>query len=167
MSFEANLERVLARHKELEAMLSSASDMTADQIAHVSKELAELAPIAQKITELRDLQDELDGALAIAADAGEDAEFQAMAKAEVEALSQRLPIVAREVERLLLPRDEADEKNAILEVRAGTGGDEAALFAANLFAMYLVEACAQTMRSRNNASLHDVGRIAKGWLAYW
>ena len=136
MSFEANLERVLARHRELEAMLSSAGDMTADDIAHVSKELAELAPISRKITELRNLQDELDEALAMAADSGEDADFQAMAKAEVEALSQRLPGMARDVERLLLPRDEADEKNAILEVRAGTGGDEAALFAADLFAMY-------------------------------
>jgi peptide chain release factor 1 len=62
--------------------------------------------------------------------------MQAMAKSEVASLSDRLPILAREVERLLLPRDEADEKNAILEVRAGTGGDEAALFAADLFGMY-------------------------------
>ena len=56
MSFEANLERVLARHKELEAMLSSSSIMTAEDIIHVSKELAELGPIARKITELRALR---------------------------------------------------------------------------------------------------------------
>ncbi|MDA0341344.1 MAG: PCRF domain-containing protein, partial [Proteobacteria bacterium] len=133
MSFEANLERVLARHMELEAMLSSSSTMAADDIIHISKELAELAPIARKITELRGLQDQLDEAIAMVAESGEDPDFQAMAKAEIAALSERLPVAAREVERMLLPRDEADEKNAILEVRAGTGGDEAALFAADLF----------------------------------
>jgi len=136
VSFEANLERVVARHRELEAMLSGAGEMTSDDIAQVSKELAELAPIAAKIGELRALHDELDEALAMAADSGEDPEMQAMAKAEVASLSEKLPTLAREVERLLLPRDEADEKNAILEVRAGTGGDEAALFAADLFSMY-------------------------------
>ncbi len=136
MSFEANLERVVARHRELEAMLSDAAGMSSSNIAQVSKELAELAPIAAKIAELRALQDELDEALAMASDKGEDAELRAMAKTEAASLSERLPDIAREVERLLLPRDEADEKNAILEVRAGTGGDEAALFAADLFAMY-------------------------------
>jgi peptide chain release factor 1 len=136
VSFEANLERVVARHRELEAMLSDAAGMSSSNIAQVSKELAELAPIAAKIAELRALQDELDEALAMASDKGEDAELRAMAKTEAASLSERLPDIAREVERLLLPRDEADEKNAILEVRAGTGGDEAALFAADLFAMY-------------------------------
>jgi peptide chain release factor 1 len=136
VSFEANLERVLARHKELEAILSSSSIMAAENIIHVSKELAELGPIARKITELRALQDQLDEAIAMVAESVEDPDFQAMAKAEIAALSKRLPVTAREVERMLLPGDEADAKNAILEVRAGTGGDEAALFTADLFGMY-------------------------------
>lgn len=136
MSLEANLERVSARHRELEAMLSSTATFDAEEITTISKELAELAPIARKIDELRAVQDQLDDALALAAESAEDPEFLAVAQAEVTELTARLPAMARELERLLLPRDEADEKNAILEVRAGTGGDEAALFAAELFAMY-------------------------------
>jgi len=136
VSLDANLERVQARHRELEAMLSSTDGLGAEDITRISKELAELAPVAQKIAELRALQDELEEAMALAADSADDEEMKAMAEAEVADISERLPSLAREVERLLLPKDEADEKNAILEVRAGTGGDEAALFAADLFAMY-------------------------------
>ena len=136
MSLEANLERVSARHRELEAMLSSATTFGAEEIVRISKELAELTPIAQKIAELRAVQDELDGARLLAEESADDPEFLAVAQAEVGALTARLPIMARALERLLLPKDEADEKNAILEIRAGTGGDEAALFAADLFAMY-------------------------------
>jgi peptide chain release factor 1 len=65
-----------------------------------------------------------------------DDELEVLIKSEINDLSNRLPILKNELQRLLLPRDEADEKNAILEVRAGTGGDEAALFASSLFSMY-------------------------------
>ena len=65
-----------------------------------------------------------------------DDELEGLIKSEINDLSNRLPLLKNELQRLLLPRDEADEKNAILEVRAGTGGDEAALFASNLFSMY-------------------------------
>src|SRR5690242_19123057 len=72
---------------------------------------------------------------ALAADGG-DAEMRALAQAELHALKERLPRLEQEVKLLLLPKDEADARNAILEVRAGTGGEEAALFAADLFRMY-------------------------------
>ncbi len=136
MSLEANLERVLARHQELQSILSSSRTTDAETIQQISKELAELTPIAQKILELRSLQNELRDAKELNKEAIADPEFSIIVQEEIRALNTRLPSLVQELERLLLPKDEADEKNAILEIRAGTGGDEAALFAANLFTMY-------------------------------
>jgi peptide chain release factor 1 len=136
VSFERNLERVEARHRELEAVLSSTTEISAEEIIKVSKELSELAPIAKKILQLRSLEGELNETKALANDNIDDKELLALVKIEIESLTTRLPKLTNELERLLLPKDEADEKNAILEVRAGTGGDEAALFAASLFSMY-------------------------------
>ncbi|MEQ8333493.1 peptide chain release factor 1 [Nisaea sp.] len=129
MSLQANLERVLARHKELEAILASGDS---SDIARLSKELSELAPIAQKVTELNDMRRELTDTRGLL----EDPDMADMAGEEIQRLEKALPELEHEVQILLLPKDEADEKNAILEVRAGTGGDEAALFAADLFGMY-------------------------------
>ena len=135
MSFEANLERVESRHRELEGMLSSSQALNAEEITKISKELSELAPIAEKVLELRSIENELNEAKNMLSDNTDD-ELEVLIKSEINDLSNRLPILKNELQRLLLPRDEADEKNAILEVRAGTGGDEAALFASNLFSMY-------------------------------
>ena len=135
MSFEANLERVESRHRELEAMLSSSKTLKAEEITKISKELSELTPIAEKVLELRSIENQLNEAKSMLSDSADD-ELEGLIKSEINDLSNRLPLLKNELQRLLLPRDEADEKNAILEVRAGTGGDEAALFASNLFSMY-------------------------------
>ena len=135
MSFEANLGRVESRHRELEGMLSSSEALNAEEITKISKELSELAPIAEKVLELRSIESELNEAKNMLSDNTDD-ELEVLIKSEINDLSNRLPILKNELQRLLLPRDEADEKNAILEVRAGTGGDEAALFASSLFSMY-------------------------------
>ncbi|MBB45551.1 MAG: peptide chain release factor 1 [Rhodospirillaceae bacterium] len=135
MSFEANLERVESRHRELERMLSSSKALNAEEITKISKELSELTPIAEKVLELRSMENELNDAKNMLSDNTDD-ELEVLIKNEIHDLSNRLPILKNELQRLLLPRDEADEKNAILEVRAGTGGDEAALFASSLFSMY-------------------------------
>ena len=135
MSFEANLERVESRHRELEGMLSSSEALNAEEITKISKELSELAPIAEKVLELRSIENELNEAKNMLSDNTDD-ELEVLIKNEINDLSNRLPILKNELQRLLLPKDEADEKNAILEVRAGTGGDEAALFASSLFSMY-------------------------------
>ena len=135
MSFEANLERVESRHRELEAMLSSSKALKAEEISKISKELSEITPIAEKVLELRSIENELNEAKAMLSDSADD-ELEGLIKSEINDLSNRLPLLKNELQRLLLPRDEADEKNAILEVRAGTGGDEAALFASSLFSMY-------------------------------
>ena len=135
MSFEANLERVESRHRELEAMLSSSKTLKAEEITKISKELSELTPIAEKVLALRSIENELNEAKTMLSDSADD-ELEGLIKSEINDLSNRLPLLKNELQRLLLPRDEADEKNAILEVRAGTGGDEAALFASSLFSMY-------------------------------
>ena len=135
MSFEANLERVESRHRELEAMLSSSKTLKAEEITKISKELSELTPIAEKVLELRSIENELNEAKAMLSDSADD-ELEGLIKSEINDLSNRLLLLKNELQRLLLPRDEADEKNAIIEVRAGTGGDEAALFASSLFSMY-------------------------------
>jgi peptide chain release factor 1 len=100
------------------------------------KEYSELTPIVEGIKRLRDAQKEMDSLEELIADAGADAEMRQLADEEYRELKARLPALEHEVQVLLLPRDEADERNAILEVRAGTGGEEAALFAADLFRMY-------------------------------
>tara|TARA_B100001094_G_C18149629_1_gene782873 strand:- start:25 stop:1098 length:1074 start_codon:yes stop_codon:yes gene_type:complete len=135
VSFEANLGRVESRHRELEGMLSSSEALNAEEITKISKELSELTPIAEKVSELRSMENELNEAKSMLSDNTDD-ELEVLIKSEINDLSIRLPILKNELQRLLLPKDEADEKNAILEVRAGTGGDEAALFASSLFSMY-------------------------------
>tara|TARA_A100000164_G_scaffold130969_1_gene116084 strand:- start:486 stop:1502 length:1017 start_codon:yes stop_codon:yes gene_type:complete len=116
-------------------MLSSSKALKAEEISKISKELSELTPIAEKVLELRSIENELNEAKTMLSDSADD-ELEGLIKIEINDLSNRLPFLKNEVQRLLLPRDEADEKNAILEVRAGTGGDEAALFASSLFSMY-------------------------------
>ena len=135
MALEENFERVLFRFAELRDTLASA-ELGADRLAALSKEYAELEPLADRIQELNQARSELDEVRRLAEDPAGDVDMRALAEEEFHALKARLPIIERAVQLMLLPRDEADAKNAILEIRAGTGGEEAALFAANLFAMY-------------------------------
>jgi len=134
VSLEATLDRVVDRAKELEALMSSPEKLDSSAFQKMSRELSELAPVVAKVEELKRTRAELADARALAD--GGDADMKELAEAEVEEIESRLPDLEREVQILLLPKDEADEKNVILEVRAGTGGDEAALFASDLFAMY-------------------------------
>jgi peptide chain release factor 1 len=137
MDIDQTLDRVLARHAELSAMLAGEGGSTDSQnFVRMSKELAELEPVVAGIVALRRLQTELQDATQLKDDATADPEMRALAEDEFYSLKDRLPGLKREVQLALLPKDEADERNAILEVRAGTGGEEAALFAAELFRMY-------------------------------
>ena len=135
MSLEQNLERVLARYDELQSLMSTEQRLSPDEIVRLAKEYSNLTPVVAGINAMRAVQAEMEDLEAMRDD-DTDPEMRAMAEAEFAALQQRLPELARQVQILLLPKDEADTKNAILEVRAGTGGDEAALFAADLFRMY-------------------------------
>jgi peptide chain release factor 1 len=129
-SFEAKLDRLVRRHAELRDALSSGSG----DFAKLSKEFSDLAPMVETIDALRTAQAGLVEAEALAA--GDDPEMRELAGEELTGLKERLPALLQQVRLMLLPKDEADERNAIIEVRAGTGGDEAALFAGELFRMY-------------------------------
>ena len=128
------LERLLDRHRQLAAQLSSQGAVKPEEIGKLSKEYSELTPVAGAVEGLKKLRREVADLEAMAA--GDDPDMRALASDELVAAKARLPEVERQVQLMLLPKDEADEKNAILELRAGTGGLEAALFAANLWDMY-------------------------------
>ena len=133
-SLEAHLEQLLRRHAELRDALGG-TGITGADFARLSKEYSELSPIVDGIDALRRARDELASLIDIT-QSGEDAELKALAEDELRTLRAGLPALEQKVKLALLPKDADDERNAILEVRAGTGGEEAALFAADLFRMY-------------------------------
>ena len=135
MSIAANINKVLSRRDEIEKRLSSGQIET-DELTKLSRELAEIRPIAEQAQYLNDLLDNLEQARQILADEEADAELVEMANVEIEELSKKQEEAEHALKLLLLPKDSDDSRNAILEVRAGTGGDEAALFGSDLFAMY-------------------------------
>lgn len=136
MSFNETLSQVVNRHEELEALMADASSMEASDFAKMSKEYADLTPVVAAVKTLRSAQDQQDECTQMISDPDCDAEMRELAEAELQDLKKSIPELERNVQVMLIPKDEADEKNAILEIRAGTGGDEAALFAADLYRMY-------------------------------
>ena len=136
MSLDSSMDKVLERRREIEERLSDTANMTNRDLAEFSRELSDLRPICDQIEVVRRIQAELVDALAMVDEAGEDADLLEMVLAETDILKAQLPEAQRALQLLLLPKDKDDARNAILEVRAGTGGDEAALFASNLFSMY-------------------------------
>ena len=133
-SLDAKLDRVVRRHAELADTLAR-PDTAAGEFGKLSKEYSDLTPMVEAIAELRNAQRELADLEQIRASEA-DSELHALAEAEIPALQRRITEIEQRIKVMLLPKDEADERNAILEVRAGTGGEEAALFAAVLFRMY-------------------------------
>jgi peptide chain release factor 1 len=136
MNISATLDRVLTRYEDLGRTLAEGPGRDSRQYGQLSKEYSDMGPVVQAIEALKKVQKELEDLEAIMADKTADKEMREMAEAELHELKTKLPALERQVQLMLLPKDEADAKNAILEVRAGTGGDEAALFAAELFRMY-------------------------------
>jgi len=133
---DAKLDRLVARRDELTELMSGSEMGDAQEFVRMSKEYAELSPVVDCIEELRTAQNEMGDLAEMMTEAGGDREMQALAEEEFTAAREKLPLIERRLNVLLLPKDSADAKNAIIEVRAGTGGDEAALFAADLFRMY-------------------------------
>jgi len=136
VSLEPKLDRVVKRHDELAALLASPEQKDAQSYARNSKEYSDLTPLVEAIQEWKIAKRELGDLEAMLADPKTEPEMRALAEDEVKGLKERVPELEHKVKLMLLPKDEADERNAILEVRAGTGGEEAALFAAALFRMY-------------------------------
>ncbi|MFZ1773951.1 MAG: peptide chain release factor 1 [Rhizobiaceae bacterium] len=128
------LDRVLKRFELLEAQM--AAGPSAEEYVKLASEYAELRDMAAKVRELKSAEAEAEGLEALIADKANDPDMIALAEAEKPELDAQIEALRRDVQILLLPRDAADERSAILEIRAGTGGDEAALFAGDLYRMY-------------------------------
>lgn len=135
MNFAEKLSNVVNRYNELEALVS-APDISSDDLVRMNKELSSLAPVVEAINNWHRLEQNMKDAQAMMDDSSLDKEMRDLAEAEYYELKEQLPALEKEIKIQLLPKDAEDEKNAILEVRAGTGGDEAALFGAVLFEMY-------------------------------
>jgi peptide chain release factor 1 len=131
---ESRLDQLTRRHGELGEALS-ASGISGTEFIKLSKEYSELSPIVDTIAALRRTQSEMAAATEMAGSA-DDPEMKALAEEELQTLREQLPELELRVRMSLVPKDADDDRNAILEVRAGTGGEEAALFAAELFRMY-------------------------------
>ena len=131
------LEQIEARYEELTAELSH-PDIMSDQAAYVkaAKQHRSLGEIVAKYREMKSLQDELAGAQELLDTAADDEEMREMARLEVDSLQSRVEQTEEALRFLLIPSDPNDEKNVIVEIRAGTGGDEATLFAAEMLRMY-------------------------------
>ena len=129
---QIRLEQLIDRFREIEARMESANGGA--EIVRLGKEHAELSPVARAAQALMVARAEREDLERMAADA--DPELADMARADLDTLDGRLPGLEREIALLLAPRDADENASAILEVRAGTGGDEAALFAGDLFRMY-------------------------------
>ena len=134
MNFEEKLANVVNRFEEVQALLTSTT--ASDELVKLNKELAVLEPVVEAIKNYNHTLQTMRDDEAMMNDADLDKEMRDMAEAEYYETKEKLPELEKEIRVLLLPKDADDEKNAILEVRAGTGGDEAALFAAVLFEMY-------------------------------
>jgi peptide chain release factor 1 len=128
------LDKLVSRWQTVQGSLATGADQ--ESYVRLSREFAELDPIVATITELRRTLREGEDLQQLIDDPASDAEMVALAEQELEALGPRIDELERQLKVQLLPKDAADEKSAILEVRAGTGGEEAALFAGDLFRMY-------------------------------
>ncbi len=140
MAFEAHIETILNRHRELASLM--ADPARAGEFAKLSKEYADLQPVVDAAQTYREALKERDDLEALLS----DPDMKAIAEEEWLALKNRLPTLEEALHIALLPKDAADEGNAILEIRAGTGGDEAALFAGDLLRMYKAYAAVRGWR---------------------
>jgi peptide chain release factor 1 len=131
---EAKLDTLLTRHAMVEAELSR--QIPPDQFVKLSREFAEIDPVVAKIKAYREVAAEVADLEALIADPKTDAAMREMADDERKALGDKRERIVEELRLALLPKDAMDERNVIVEIRAGTGGDEASLFAGDLFRMY-------------------------------
>lgn len=131
MSMKEKLLSIRTRHEELAALMSSGG-LSGEKFSKYSREYADLSPVVEAMDELDNSLSEKESLRELLS----DPEMKAMAEDDMRALDAKIPDLERQIRLVLIPKDEADTKNIILEIRAGTGGDEAALFASDLFTMY-------------------------------
>ena len=158
MSLTETLARVLARHDELRDTLSQGT-LPPEQFVKLSKEYSDLTPVSEAIADLRAKQQEMTDAESMLS----DPEMASEAKKEIERLKHEIPDLEKRVQKLLLPKDAADERNAILEIRPAAGGDEAGLFASVLFDMYRKYALVRGWKFEvMESALSEVGGLKEG-----
>jgi len=136
MSFTEKLTKLVEKQAEIQEKLNHPDKLEQQEFIELSKEFSDLGPIVETANEYLKLESELTEAEEIIADEDADAEMKELAEEELVELKKTKPGLEDKIKIMLLPKDKADEKNAILEIRAGTGGDEAALFGGNLLRMY-------------------------------
>ncbi|MCR4555978.1 MAG: peptide chain release factor 1, partial [Alphaproteobacteria bacterium] len=135
MFLEETLDKILKRYEFLkEQMLANAND--SENFIKLSKEFSDLEDFANLINLYNKTKSELSELQSALEDPATDEDFKELAKEEIGKLQEKIPQLQKELKIMLIPKDEADEKNAIIEIRAGAGGDEAGLFAADLLRMY-------------------------------
>ncbi|MCH8081379.1 MAG: peptide chain release factor 1 [Proteobacteria bacterium] len=133
---EQKLKQLIDRFKALEGQLADPAAMARAEFVRASKEYSDLGPVVEKAREVIKLKADLTGMEEMLADEASDKDMKELAVAEIAEAKARLEVLDKDLSILLLPKDVADEKSAILEIRAGTGGNEAALFAGDLLRMY-------------------------------
>lgn len=135
MTLQSKLNQVLKNYQDLGDQLMKGVDDTKEYL-RLSKEYSDLKELAESISSLKEAQAELAELEALLNDPDSDQDIKDMAQGDIENLKLLIPKLEKEIQTLLLPKDKDDDRNAIMEIRAGTGGDEAALFAADLLRMY-------------------------------
>jgi peptide chain release factor 1 len=131
---ETKLDILLAHHASLEA--ESLGQLASERYVQITRELAEINPVIEAVKAYRSAVKELADTEALIADPVTDAEMRSMAEAERDELAPKIEELVQKIRLALLPKDAMDDRNVVLEIRAGTGGDEASLFAGDLFRMY-------------------------------
>lgn len=134
--FDEKLNSIIAKHEDLSQKMADPSAMSSSEFVAISKEYSDLGDVVEKIKAYQEAQQTVVDCDELINDPDGDSEMIEMAKDEKREAEEQVPSLIKAIQLALLPKDAADEKNAILEVRAGTGGDEAALFASDLFHMY-------------------------------
>ena len=136
MNLENNIDKIIARQKEIENLLVNSINLKPSQLADLSKELSDIKLITDLANKKENLVKEVLDLSEILNDKNVDAEIKEIATNEFNSLKETIIDLEKEIQFALLPKDKDDKRNVIIEVRAGTGGDEAGLFASNLFSMY-------------------------------
>ena len=136
MSLQNNIDKIFQREDTIEKLLVNSSELKPSELAELSKELSDIKHITELAKKKYLLDKELSDLSDILDDKDSDSEIKSIAVNEINALKEEITNLERNIQFALLPKDKDDIRNVIIEVRAGTGGDEAGLFAADLFAMY-------------------------------
>jgi peptide chain release factor 1 len=134
INFKKQFDNIESKFKNIESNLNNQGDLDTEKLIKLNKEYAELSPIVEIIKKYKDDKNEINELSKLIDD--NDPSIKELAEVELKEKKNSIIVLENELMRLLIPKDENDKKNSILEIRAGTGGDEASLFAANLFTMY-------------------------------